>query len=97
MKNKQLGFIAQNVETVVPEVVRTNADGYKAVDYSKITALLNEAIKEQQVQIEDQAALIKSQQVLVASLLANQETIAQELADVKASVKEVSNQTMSEE
>ena len=94
---KQLGFIAQNVEAVVPEVVRTNADGYKAVDYSKITALLNEAIKEQQVQIEDQAALIKSQQILVASLLANQDAMAQELADVKASVKEVSNQTMSEE
>jgi len=94
---KQLGFIAQNVETVVPEVVRTNADGYKAVDYSKITALLNEAIKEQQVQIEEQAALIQSQQALVTALLSNQEAMAQELADVKASVKEVSNQTMSEE
>ncbi|MFT4565998.1 MAG: hypothetical protein ACI9FN_000951 [Saprospiraceae bacterium] len=67
---KQLGFIAQNVETVVPEVVRTNADGYKAVDYSKITALLNEAIKEQQIQIEEQAELIKSQQSLVRALLA---------------------------
>ena len=47
----QLGFLAQNVEEVIPQVVKTDAYGYKSIDYSKLTALLNEAIKEQQSQI----------------------------------------------
>ncbi|HSN49859.1 MAG TPA: tail fiber domain-containing protein, partial [Bacteroidales bacterium] len=46
------GLIAQQVEKVVPELVKTNTDGYKAVSYDKISALLIEAIKEQQKQIE---------------------------------------------
>ncbi len=47
-EGKQLGFIAQEVEKIVPEVVVTNSDGYKAVAYQNLTALLTEAIKEQQ-------------------------------------------------
>ena len=66
---KQVGFIAQNVEEVLPEVVQTYGDGYKAVDYAKITALLNEAVKEQQIQIEQQAQVIRSQQAALSSVL----------------------------
>jgi hypothetical protein len=43
-----LGLIAQDVEAVVPEVVRTDAAGYKGIDYAPLNALLVEAIKEQQ-------------------------------------------------
>jgi len=42
----EVGVIAQEVEAVLPEVVVDNPEGYKSVDYSKITALLIEAIKE---------------------------------------------------
>jgi hypothetical protein len=49
---KNIGFIAQELETVIPEVVVTGADGYKSVAYDKLTAVLTEAIKEQQKQIE---------------------------------------------
>ena len=54
-ENRSLGFIAQEVEQVVPEVVQTenNSEGYKSVQYDKVVALLVEAIKEQQKQIED--------------------------------------------
>ncbi len=51
-EGKQLGFIAQELEKVVPEVVKTDTDGYKAVAYQNLTALLTEAIKEQQGTIE---------------------------------------------
>lgn len=47
----QLGLIAQEVEQVVPQVVR-EVDGYKGVDYAQLVPLLIEAIKAQQVQIE---------------------------------------------
>lgn len=51
-EGKQIGLIAQEVEEVLPELVRTDQDGYKAVDCQKITTILVEAIKEQQKQIE---------------------------------------------
>ena len=57
----QLGFIAQEVEAVIPQVVRTDSEGYKAVDYAKITALLTQAIKEQQDIIDAQQTKIESQ------------------------------------
>jgi len=48
-----VGVIAQDVEKVLPDLVETRADGKKAVDYSKLTAVLIEAVKEQQVQINE--------------------------------------------
>jgi len=43
---KQIGFIAQELEKVYPELVVTDNKGYKSVDYAKITPVLVEAIKE---------------------------------------------------
>jgi Chaperone of endosialidase/Head domain of trimeric autotransporter adhesin len=49
---RQLGLSAQEVEKLFPEIVQTNADGYKAVDYSRLTPVLIEGIKAQQQQID---------------------------------------------
>jgi hypothetical protein len=43
---RQAGVIAQEVELVLPEVVKTNEDGMKSVAYGNLTALLIEAVKE---------------------------------------------------
>ncbi len=51
-ENRRIGLIAQDVEQVYPEIVTTNEDGYKAIDYSNLVPVLIEAIKEQQQQIE---------------------------------------------
>ena len=48
-----VGVIAQEIEFVLPEVVVTRENGYKAVRYEKIVALLIEALKEQQLQIDE--------------------------------------------
>jgi len=50
----ELGFIAQEVEKVVPEIVTKDKtkDEYRSVKYDKLVALLVEAIKEQQKQID---------------------------------------------
>ena len=50
--NTQIGLIAQEVEKVLPELVSTDSDGYKSIAYGKLTAVLVEAIKAQQLQIE---------------------------------------------
>ena len=47
------GVIAQDVEKVLPEIIHTNDEGIKSVNYNGIIGLLVEAIKEQQTQIEE--------------------------------------------
>ena len=56
----QIGVIAQEVEAVIPEIVRTDPEGSKSVAYANITAVLIEAIKEQQAQITELQAQVDS-------------------------------------
>jgi hypothetical protein len=48
-----IGLIAEDVEPVVPEVVKTFEDGLKGIEYGNLVALLIEAIKEQQLKINE--------------------------------------------
>lgn len=43
---EQIGVIAQDVETVFPQAVKTDADGYKSVTYGNLVAPLFNALKE---------------------------------------------------
>ena len=52
-KDEQIGFIAQEIEKIYPQVVLTDKNGYKSIDYSKLTPILVEAIKEQQKIIQE--------------------------------------------
>ena len=56
---RQTGVIAQEVETVLPEVVETDEKGIKTVSYGNMVGLLIEAIKEQQNEIERLRAIIE--------------------------------------
>jgi hypothetical protein len=67
-KKHSYGLIAQEVEEVIPELIHETENGtadgdvkmkIKSVDYSKMVSVLIEAIKEQQLQIEELKALIK--------------------------------------
>ncbi|MCD4811000.1 tail fiber domain-containing protein [bacterium] len=49
--NTEIGVIAQEVEGYFPEIVDTNGE-YWGVSYARIGAILIEAIKEQQIEIE---------------------------------------------
>ena len=51
---KQLGFIAQEVEYIIPELVKTREkDGIKAINYNGLIGVLINAIKEQQEEINN--------------------------------------------
>ena len=52
-EDRKVGVIAQEVEKVLPEVVSTDGDGMKAVDYGKMVGVLIEAIKELKQEIEE--------------------------------------------
>ena len=49
----QIGLIAQDVKEIIPEVVGENVDGNLGVSYQHLVALLVEAVKEQQEQINE--------------------------------------------
>ena len=51
-KNEQIGVIAQDIEKSFPNIVHTNENGYKSVEYGKISAILIEVANEQNKRIE---------------------------------------------
>ena len=55
-----VGVIAQDIEKVLPELVTTRDTGFKAVRYDKIVALLIEAVKEQQKELNELRSFIQS-------------------------------------
>ena len=73
-KTRKIGVIAQEIQQVLPEVVllhRDNEDteGTLSVDYGNITAVLIEAIKEQQAIIDSQESRIARLEALVNKLV----------------------------
>lgn len=68
---KQYGVIAQDLEKTFPEMVITDNDGYKSVDYSRLIPVLIEALKEQQNMIELQSHRIEGLNQKVEVLLIN--------------------------
>lgn len=50
---RHMGVIAQEVESILPELIHEDKNGYKSVAYANLTALLIEAIKELKQKIED--------------------------------------------
>jgi hypothetical protein len=68
----QVGFIAQDVEPIIPEVVHTDSDGFKSISYDKLTAVLVEAVKEMKQQINTQDSIIKMQGAQIKAIEAKQ-------------------------
>ncbi len=71
----RIGFIAQEVEQVLPEVVEKESE-YYSVQYAPVTALLVEAVKEQQIIIEE--LKIRNQ-----SLVRQQSALQTDVAELK--------------
>ena len=69
---KHIGVIAQELEQEFPEIVHTSADGFKSVEYSTLTPILIEAMKEQQTIIEQQNKRIENLEKMLEELLKKQ-------------------------
>lgn len=50
---KSYGLIAQEVEKIIPDIVKTRDDGFKSVNYLNIIAFLIEAVKNLNTQIQE--------------------------------------------
>ncbi len=82
----EIGVIAEEVGQVVPEVVSYEKNGKDAtgVDYSRLTALLIEATKEQQREIQHQQAALRTQAAAIRDLKSELRATRQTLQKVKA-------------
>jgi hypothetical protein len=58
IKSIDKAFIAQEIEKILPDVVTTRDNGYKAVKYEKLVPLLIEAIKDLSKQVDGLKRLI---------------------------------------
>jgi Chaperone of endosialidase len=81
--HEQAGLIAQQVESVLPQIVYTDDKGYKSVDYAKVVPLLVEAIKELNKELDN---VKKSNELLTTSLEARLSALeGRELKDISVS------------
>ena len=74
-RRKQLGFIAQDVEAVVPEIVSTDEHGYKSLMYDRVAVIAARAIQEQQATIGAQQATIAALEARLAAVEAKLATL----------------------
>jgi hypothetical protein len=68
---RQFGTLAQEVETVLPEVVSTDQAGFKSLDYSKLSILAISGIQQQQQQINGLIASLKDGIINTVKLATN--------------------------
>jgi hypothetical protein len=78
--DRHVGFVAQEVEKVIPEAVTKDSQGYRIVNNDPILWAMLNAIKQQEALIQKQADEIKAQQ---AQLDTQQAVMAQLLAQVR--------------
>jgi hypothetical protein len=64
------GLIAQDVEQVLPELVVTRTDGYKAVDYSELPMLTIQAVKELKAENDELKRRLAAVERVLADMVA---------------------------
>jgi polyhydroxyalkanoate synthesis regulator phasin len=87
----EVGVIAEEVGAVVPEIVSWEKNGKDAqgVDYSRLTALLIEATKEQQALIQKQSEQIRRQQRQIRAERTRGDAQQAEIARLTSQVKAI--------
>ena len=89
---RQIGFIAQELEKVFPEIVNTNEEGYKNIGYSKLTPILVEAIEEQQQLIYNYETQIIKLETTVGSLQSENENLKTQFLIRQTEIEKIKQQ-----
>lgn len=71
------GFIAQELEKVLPEMTMLNSDGYYAVDYAMLIPVLTEALKEQD-------EIVTEQQEQITQLQEEMQELRNQVLDIQS-------------
>jgi uncharacterized protein with ACT and thioredoxin-like domain len=87
-KKQQIGFIAQDMEKVLPYLVYTRKDGYKMVDYAKITPVLTEAVQELNQRLEE----VEQENSRLRQQVKEQQNLADRVAQLEAQLQRIESQ-----
>ncbi len=79
----QIGVIAQDIQQIFPEVVNTDDEGYLSVEYSHLVPVLIEAIKAQQLIIDEYKAKLDGTSDLLNALQAQLDLLQQDMNSLK--------------
>lgn len=71
-KGQQVGFIAQELEPILPQMIGHSSDGTLSVDYAKMSAITIAAIQEQEAHIDAQQKDINQLRLQVQYLMSHQ-------------------------
>lgn len=82
-QERQTGLIAQEVEAVFPEFVKTDTQGMKSVNYAQMTAVLIEAVKELNAKIES----LETENSELQALVEDQAKLEQRMAQIEQLLK----------
>jgi len=78
------GLVAQEVEAVLPELVTTDADGYRQVDYAKLPLLAIQAIRELKALVDDLAGQNQALRTIGDELRESHRAMEQRVATIEA-------------
>jgi hypothetical protein len=101
-KGRKIGFIAEAVEAVIPELVHRDRQGEKSISYDRFVPSLIGAIQEQQAMINKHKENIAAENLRIEQRqkkLAGQDTVikglAAQLASLRAEVDKLKSKNMS--
>jgi hypothetical protein len=66
--SRAIGFIAQKLEKVFPELVNTGKDGYKTVNYANFVAVLTNGVKELYIKVKDLTSIVMGHETRITAL-----------------------------
>jgi len=83
-REKQIGLIAREVAELFPELVKPEADGCLSLSYTQLTALLLQALREQQERHEAElAAQVEAHESALAAQAAHVAALQNRLAELE--------------
>jgi hypothetical protein len=94
-EGRQIGFLAQEVEQVLPELVSKDRQGYKSVVYQNVVPVLVEAMKQQQSQMDaqqKQLEAVRAENERLQFRLKQMEAMQSQLSALSARLAEVEAQ-----
>lgn len=83
-KGSQVGFIAQEVEEILPQIVGTRPDGYKGVSYQSVVPVLVEAVKTLKAQSDAKQRQLDDKQKQIDALSAKLEALQRVVEQIQA-------------
>ncbi|MFK8102992.1 MAG: tail fiber domain-containing protein [Saprospiraceae bacterium] len=85
-QGREIGFIAQDLQPILPEVVNQDNNGYYSVEYANLVPVLVEAVKELNEKLEQANAKLAQQSMQLSSLAKKQGTTKSTTTSAKASL-----------